>query len=184
MSRKLNDLSRAVSHALRHEPWLYELELDDEGWTPVDHLIAALRQSDPAWRDIAESDVAEMIRTSSKQRHEMADGRIRALYGHSLPGKLRKSPARPPDLLFHGTAPELVPTIRQRGLLPMRRQYVHLSVGRDMAVAVGKRKAAVPVVLTVRAGQAATNGLSFYVGNENVWLADFVPSEYIEVDIA
>ena len=23
------DLSRAVSHALRHEPWLYELELDE-----------------------------------------------------------------------------------------------------------------------------------------------------------
>ena len=24
------DLNRAVSHALRQEPWLYELELDDE----------------------------------------------------------------------------------------------------------------------------------------------------------
>ncbi|HZX88363.1 MAG TPA: RNA 2'-phosphotransferase [Reyranella sp.] len=43
MSRKLNDLSRAVSHALRHEPWLYELELDEEGWTSVDALIAALQ---------------------------------------------------------------------------------------------------------------------------------------------
>lgn len=29
----LPKLSRAVSHALRHEPWLYELELDGEGWT-------------------------------------------------------------------------------------------------------------------------------------------------------
>lgn len=31
------DLSRAVSHALRHEPWLYEIEVDEEvgtwpGW--------------------------------------------------------------------------------------------------------------------------------------------------------
>ena len=25
-------LSRVVSHALRHEPWLYELELDEDGW--------------------------------------------------------------------------------------------------------------------------------------------------------
>lgn len=29
-------LSRLVSHALRHEPWIYELELDDEGWVPID----------------------------------------------------------------------------------------------------------------------------------------------------
>lgn len=36
------DLSRAVSHALRHEPWLYELELDDEGWVPVDQVLAAV----------------------------------------------------------------------------------------------------------------------------------------------
>jgi len=28
-------LSKTVAHALRHEPWLYELELDEEGWTPV-----------------------------------------------------------------------------------------------------------------------------------------------------
>jgi putative RNA 2'-phosphotransferase len=25
------ELNKAVSHALRHEPWLYKLELDDEG---------------------------------------------------------------------------------------------------------------------------------------------------------
>jgi putative RNA 2'-phosphotransferase len=32
MARKdLTAISRARSHALRHEPWLYELELDREG---------------------------------------------------------------------------------------------------------------------------------------------------------
>ena len=36
MSGDWADLSEAVSHALRHEPWLYELELDDAGWAPVD----------------------------------------------------------------------------------------------------------------------------------------------------
>jgi hypothetical protein len=43
------ELSKAVSHALRHEPWLYELELDDAGWTPVDALVNALSQ-EPRWR--------------------------------------------------------------------------------------------------------------------------------------
>jgi putative RNA 2'-phosphotransferase len=33
-------LGRVLSHALRHEPWLYELELDADGWVAV----AALRE--------------------------------------------------------------------------------------------------------------------------------------------
>ena len=35
MVKDLTQISRVVSHALRHEPWLYELELDAEGWTEV-----------------------------------------------------------------------------------------------------------------------------------------------------
>src|SRR5204863_122626 len=81
-------------------------------------VLAALRQETPAWRDLTERDLAEMIGGSSKQRHEMAGGRIRALYGHSLPGKLRRMPATPPAELFHGTAPETVQKIRKSGLLP------------------------------------------------------------------
>lgn len=28
-------VSKVVAHALRHEPWRYELELDEAGWVPV-----------------------------------------------------------------------------------------------------------------------------------------------------
>jgi putative RNA 2'-phosphotransferase len=182
MSRKLNDLSRAVSHALRHEPWLYELELDEEGWTGVDALIAAL-QLDSEWRSVTRDDIAEMMRTSSRQRHEMANGRIRALYGHSVTGKLRKMPSAPPDVLFHGTGPATVSAIRQQGLLAMTRQYVHLSVDREMAQAVGQRKGPAPVILTVNARQAAMGGVTFYIGNDKVWLADQVPPRYIVFNV-
>jgi putative RNA 2'-phosphotransferase len=45
----LTRLSKTLAHALRHAPWLYELELDDAGWTPVAALLQALRQQRPAW---------------------------------------------------------------------------------------------------------------------------------------
>jgi len=96
-------LSKRVAHALRHAPWVYELELDEEGWAPVDQLLTALRQARREWRDLTVDDLAAMIAHSGKRRYEMRDGRIRALYGHSLPGKLRKEQARPPDILYHGT---------------------------------------------------------------------------------
>jgi putative RNA 2'-phosphotransferase len=64
-------LSKAVSHALRHEPWLYELELDDAGWVAADALIAALRAENPVWSSLTEADLAEMIVHSDKTRHEL-----------------------------------------------------------------------------------------------------------------
>jgi putative RNA 2'-phosphotransferase len=177
-----SDLSRAVSHALRHEPGLYELELDAEGWASVESVLAALRKQGPAWASLAEGDLAHMIETSTKRRHEIKDGRIRAIYGHSLPGKLKRTPATPPSVLFHGTAPDVVSIIKSSGLLPMGRQYVHLSVDVATAVEVGRRKASRPMVLRVLAADAHAHGIRFYEGNEKVWLADHVPSEFIAFD--
>lgn len=69
-------LSRVISHALRHEPWLYELEIDGEGWTSIDTLIIALRLQDDHWKNLSDNDLMMMIDRSDKQRHEIANGRI------------------------------------------------------------------------------------------------------------
>ncbi|HEY8749542.1 MAG TPA: RNA 2'-phosphotransferase [Tepidisphaeraceae bacterium] len=180
MAKSYDDLSRAVSHALRHEPWLYELELDEEGWADVGALLTSLRQESPSWSDLTEFDLTEMIRASSKQRHELVNGRIRALYGHSLPGKLHRTPAMPPARLFHGTSPTTEPRIRESGLLPMGTQYVHLSLDEETAIAVGRRKSSDPIILLVRAEDAWKAGVVFYMGNEKVWLVDRVPPEFID----
>jgi putative RNA 2'-phosphotransferase len=120
-----------------------------------------------------------MIARSEKQRHELHDDKIRALYGHSLPGKLAKTPSVPPGVLFHGTSPAFLPAIKSSGLLRMTRQYVHLSSDVETALAVGKRKSREPIILQVRAKQANEQGIEFYVGNEKVWLVDHVPPEFI-----
>lgn len=174
-------LSKAVSHALRHEPWLYELEIDDEGWTPIEDVLAALWKQREDWSELTEVDLARMIETSSKRRHEIQDDRIRALYGHSIAGKLKKTSAPPPDVLYHGTAPATVPAIESLGLLPMKRQYIHLSVDEATAKEVGRRKAKHPTILRVMAADAHAAGIHFYEGNEKVWLADQMPQEFIAV---
>src|SRR5579863_4804777 len=97
--KDFGSISRIASHALRHGPWLYELELDDEGWVPVEELLSALRAERLEWSALTESDLAEMISCSDKKRHELRDGKIRALYGHSVPGRLLKEPAKPPAIL-------------------------------------------------------------------------------------
>ena len=51
------ELSKTLSHALRHEPWFYELELDDEGWTPLAAVLGVLREQREEWRDLSRIDV-------------------------------------------------------------------------------------------------------------------------------
>jgi putative RNA 2'-phosphotransferase len=171
-------LSRAMAHALRHEPWLYELELDEAGWVPLDDLVEALRRS-RRWRMLQVSDVVDVVARGSKQRYEIEGGRIRALYGHSLPGRIVKEPAPPPAVLFHGTARATVPAILADGLSPMRRQYVHLSVDRETALAVGRRKGRHVALLAVDAAAAHADGVVFMRGNAATWLAEHVPARFV-----
>lgn len=179
MGKSTSDLSRVISHALRHEPWLYELELDDEGWVSVEVLLDTLRKHESEWSALSETDLVCMIENASKRRHEIKDSRIRAIYGHSVPGKLTYKQTTPPDILYHGTAPELVYLIESSGLKPMGRQYVHLSVDEATAFEVGSRKANYPTILRILAKEANAKGVSFFEGNEKVWLANDVPVDFI-----
>ncbi len=176
---RLTDISRAVSHALRHEPWIYELELDDGGWTTVAGLLAALREKGGGWKTVTEADFAAIIAQSEKTRFEMTGDRIRALYGHSIPQRLEYAPAEPPATLWHGTSQLAAEVILREGLRPMGRQYVHLSADIETARQVGLRKASDPVILVVDAKAAASKGHRFHRGNATIWLADAVPAEFV-----
>lgn len=172
------ELSKEVSYALRHAPWKYELEIDDNGWVDIKQLLMALKENNQ-WRNLNEKDLYKMIETSDKKRHEILSGRIRALYGHSIPQKILREVKKPPEVLYHGTARRFWDSISKDGLVPKERQYVHLSVDIDTALQVGKRRDDEPIILKISANQAYRDGLFFYKGNEKVWLSDFIPCKYI-----
>ncbi len=173
-------LSKEISYALRHAPWEYELELDENGFVDVQQLIDSLRE-DKKWQFVTIDDILKSMELSDKKRFEIKDGKIRALYGHSIPQKLKKEPKEPPEILYHGTARRFVDSIMKTGLLPRGRQYVHLSSDTDTASLVGKRRDSAPVILKIYAKKAWNDGVKFYHGNETIWLAESVDSKYIEV---
>ncbi|MBO1580105.1 RNA 2'-phosphotransferase [Bacillus sp. XF8] len=173
-------LSKEISYALRHAPWEYELELDNEGWVPIKQLFSSLNQS-KEWEGITEKDIELMISLSDKKRHELNNSKIRALYGHSIPMKIIKNEVVPPKILFHGTSPDYINSIKEKGLLPMSRQYVHLSEDIETAKLVGKRKNSQPVILIIDAEKASSQGVTFYFGNEKVWLSDSIPANYLSI---
>lgn len=172
-------LSKAISFILRHQPWVFELELDDDGWITLEDLITALRNDRPQWQNLTQSDIERVITSSDKQRFEIQNDQIRAFYGHSLPGKLKKIPASPPAILYHGTTSIVIDTILCDGLKPMSRQYIHLSLDTQTAVEVAKRKQGQVIILQIAAQTAHQNGVLFYEGNQSVWLADTVPPIFL-----
>lgn len=172
-------LSKEISYALRHAPWEYELEMDEEGWVPIEQLLDALHREND-WKNATQEDIQQMIDVSDKKRHEIIGSRIRAFYGHSIPMKISKTQSRPPEVLYHGTARRFMKSIMYNGLSPQSRQYVHLSQDIETAQNVGQRHDDKPCILAIDALKAWNDGISFYYGNEKVWLADFVPRIYIK----
>lgn len=169
--------SKFLSYVLRHNPDAIGLTLHPGGWVDLNELIDAARRNG---RDLSRSLVERVIAESDKERFAIsADGqKIRANYGHSVEVNLDVTPAEPPEHLFHGTARRTLPSIKEKGLTPQSRQYVHLSTDRSSAVAVGQRHGK-PVVLTIRARAMHDTGHVFFEATGSVWLTAEVPPRFI-----
>lgn len=178
MQRNSKFISKKMSYALRHNPAKYGIKLDEYGYTDLAHFIVAMNHVhhfDPA---LTQAMIEEVIANSNKQRFEIKNGRICALYGHSIPGIIKHQEATPPAILYHGTAHRFMPSIKKLGLLPMQRQFVHLSTDIPMAKQVGRRHDNNPVILQVDTVAARQAGIKFYIGNDEVWLCDELPAKF------
>ncbi|KMQ67374.1 hypothetical protein ACM39_13095 [Chryseobacterium sp. FH2] len=176
METNFEQLSKTVSHALRHEPQFYNLELDNQGWVLLSDLVFALNTKGIR---VDENLIITMIEQSPKKRHQILDGKIRAFYGHSTKKRILKNSAEPPDFLYHGTIQSSLNSIMEKGLLPMDRQYVHLSLDERTAGVVGSRKDGKLVILKVNAKEAFLNDVQFYKEENGIWLSDPIPTKYI-----
>jgi putative RNA 2'-phosphotransferase len=170
--------SKFLSLILRHQPDKFGVVLDSAGWTDVGLLLEAMAKGGtPTTRD----ELGELVMTSDKQRFALSDDgtRIRANQGHSVEIELGLAPLAPPDVLYHGTVAEFLDGIRAHGLIKGARHHVHLSADLDTAKKVGGRRGK-PVILTVQAARMAAAGHSFWRSENGVWLAEHVPTEFIE----
>lgn len=178
MDKRYTSISKFMSLVLRHRPEVIGIELDEQGWVAIDRLLAACAAHG---RALSRADLNDVVMHNNKQRFAIsADGqRIRASQGHSVAINLGYEPAEPPEMLYHGTAVQNLPSIRREGLLKGKRHHVHLSADEVTATAVGQRHGK-PVVLTVKAGEMARAGFLFFLSANGVWLTETVPYHYVD----
>ncbi|MBX5186464.1 RNA 2'-phosphotransferase [Rhizobium sp. NZLR5] len=156
------EVSKFMSYVLRHAPDAAGLTLDAEGWVSLDALEKAVASK----YDVSRADIVEIVENNPKKRFTLADNRIRANQGHSVEVDLALNPVEPPAALYHGTSLTNWQAIEREGLKKMQRHHVHLSAD----------------VETVDAARMFSEGHSFFVSDNGVWLAESVPVQYLSPD--
>jgi putative RNA 2'-phosphotransferase len=179
VEKQLKHISKLMSLVLRHKPEEIGLHLDKNGWAGVEELIRKINASGIF---INFDVINTVVESNDKKRFAFNDDKtmIRANQGHSLEVELNLNIVTPPVVLFHGTTERFIESILKEGLTKKQRQHVHLSELKETAKAVGSRHGK-PVILTIDAKAMSANNFLFYLSENNVWLVDSVPVEYITV---
>lgn len=170
-------ISKFLSFVLRHQPQLIGLTLNENGWANVEELIKGSATKEVYF---TKEELEEIVATNSKKRFAFNNSKdcIRANQGHSIAINLELTPQQPPALLYHGTIATFIDSIKANGLQKMERHHVHLSATVATAEQVGGRRGK-PVILTILSEQMQNDGYVFYQSENEVWLTDEVPPQYI-----
>ncbi len=170
--------SKFLALILRHQPESVGLTLEKEGWASVDAVLGVCQKKG---RGMSRAELSELVNLCPKQRYAFDETgqKIRASQGHSTEGvEMTFAKAEPPEVLYHGTIEQFLPSIFEKGLIPGSRHHVHLSADRETALNVGQRRGK-PVLLQLDTGAMRAAGEDFYLSDNGVWLAERVAPEFL-----
>ena len=176
-SKKDAELGRFLSLVLRHNPQAAYVQIDAHGLVEVDALLKGCCR---AGKSLDRETLERIVQENNKQRYSFNEDhrKIRANQGHSLPVDVELRSAKPPAILYHGTAARFLDSILSQGITRQSRQFVHLSSDSETARQVGSRHGN-PVVLHIDAAAMEHNGIPFYLSQNGVWLCKQISTAYI-----
>ena len=177
---KGSDLSKYLSLLLRHKPETIGLSVNEYGYADISELIDKASQHSIK---IESSELLKVVDTNNKKRFLISKNgnSIKATQGHSFKVKLEIDSKEPPEFLYHGTLKSLSDKIFKEGIERMKRSHVHLNSDYLKSYVTGSRTSKEPVVFEIRAKEMHQNGGVFYLTENNVWLTEHVPNQYIRI---
>lgn len=173
-------VSKLMSLLLRHQPQKAHLDMDENGWVDMNQLVRNMNRF--CGTNVSREDILHIVRTDAKTRYALSvdSSKIRANQGHSIDVNMEFKAVEPPAVLYHGTGRNAVESILKSGISKMTRQYVHLSADVDTAIRVGRRHGS-PCVFQINSKEMHRMGYTFYKSENNVWLTDHVPCQFIKI---
>mgnify|MGYP002619995948 CR=1 FL=1 len=173
----LENKGKQLSWLLRHDSNSFEKGLiDKNGWRSVDEICKNYHYTLELFDEIVD--------TNNKKRYEYNEDKtkIRARQGHSIDVDVELkedttiSESNP--YLYHGTSDRFIESIKNEGLTPQTRQYVHLSVDVPTATNVGKRHGGKTYIIVINAYRMKCDGEKIYISNNGVYCVKKVEPKY------
>jgi len=177
----LKRLSKFLALILRHKADDFNLELDADGFTELDHVWKLIETQYGKQYSLADLETVVAGDQNGKKRYEIRDHRIRAMYGHGQVREISYPSIEPPEVLYHGTSQAVVNSILEIGLKSQGRQYVHLTTNLDIASNVGNRHSKNWIILTIRANKAYLAGILFHQAENEHYLSLHIPAHFIDL---
>lgn len=171
---QLKELARIIDYILYHRPDEFGLFPDEDGSLPIKELIWALHE-EPGWSYVRPTHLKELAYSALQVNFSLHDAHIRP----KAPSPIRPAVTTPPHFLFQGARRQAYQAILEHGLQPSGRGYVALASTEEMALRIGSRRDAKPVLLTVHAARAHEAGHQFLRCGELIYLVRELPAPFI-----
>jgi putative RNA 2'-phosphotransferase len=174
--KELQRFAKVLTYVLGVRPDEFGLVPDSEGFVEVKALLQALRE-EREWSFVDCGHLLEIMHSPDRARFEMGEDRIRA---SAAAFPLVPEPVgSPPQLLYHAVRRRAHPVALLHGLRPAKGPWVILAITRDLAERIGKRRDPAPVILEVKAEEAARKGIRFHATQGLLFLAESIPPPFL-----
>jgi len=168
-SNSSKPLGRMLAYMLGRRPDEFGLVPAPDGFVPIKELLKAFNEED-GWRHVRWASITHLLATEADSPVEVVENRIRAVDRSHL-----RSPVaapQPPKLLYTCVRRKAYPHVHQQGIASAGYPPIVLAADRGMALRLGRRRDADPVLLTVQVGKAMAAGAVFLQAGEGLFLAD------------
>ena len=166
-------LAKSLAYVLGRGPYEFGMVTDTEGFVKIKDLLKALSE-EKEFRHVRRGHLQEISVTLPDAPIEILDDSVRAKDRSHLPPR---SPAESlPKLLYTCVRRRAYPVVLEKGIFFDNRPFVVLSSDRDMAVRIGRRDDASPVLLTVSVQQAREAGVRFLSAGGTLYLTEGIPA--------
>jgi putative RNA 2'-phosphotransferase len=180
-SREIETMGRILAGMLRHFPENYGIKLDDHGWVKTYLIVPAVKAQRKFFEWLTPYHIEALARTDPKQRYEVNDREeIRATYGHTIPIEIDDmSTEGIPDELYFQTTPEEYEFIRETGISPSDKTWVHLSKEVRQAYVSGLYHIDSPSILSIKVRDMINDKIPVYRATDEVFLTGEIPARYL-----
>ncbi|HDD45205.1 MAG TPA: hypothetical protein ENG63_10160 [Candidatus Desulfofervidus auxilii] len=172
--RTLERIAKLMKYILAHRPDEFGLVLDEQGFVFLKDLIQAINE-EKDWSFVRISHIMDIVNFFERKEFEIKDNKIRAIN----PQYALFPENNPPKILYAAIRRKTYPHILEHGFIPTKYPFFPLSVNKELAMRIGKRRDQKPVLVEVQANKAAKEGITFYCLNEFLYLIKELPSKYI-----